>query len=527
MSTRSAPLAVGSLFLCCASAVFADQAGSAPAHLPGDHIGFETGALLPPQTLSFSIGTSEGEQGLALGTGRQNYGGEFRWRGAAPVEFGFAVQVYDDPPAMPIGGSGANITALSFGPSVKYQYLSEGALSLAVQGAVEVMVFGAEFLDSSDGSAREFPIGSLQFPASYQVQDHLQLHANAGLAAFPDSLNGNSFYGTFYHGGAGFTWTPARNLQVYGAAQGVFGPGGNGFASDGAIRQSTVWALGARYAVSPYASADLYATTGIGFTPATALLADLPSRDAPLYGFRFNYLPTLGPARMSRADTRATTQDAQLQVDGFGVGSAHTLSPRTFQTTVTLGTDGNRAAHIAAARDPGVQFDAVIEEFADDASVDPAAVPAFEPRLSFGGRLRLLSAKDGAPFTVTARLLAGRDLEAPTVGVFYGGLPITYQPSGRLALHVDPRFAAFGDQRTAGVGVGVSYRMTDALQMLAEVTATDRAQPAIWSIGARYDLDGLPVSIDAFATNAIGRHGLGTLIAQDDPRFGIGLTWRN
>jgi hypothetical protein len=112
----------------------------------GDHINFETGELLAEQTFEFQGGFQNGGYDASdFGTGRQFYGGEFRWRGRNRLEYGLALHVYDDPPRdQIIGAQGPNrmgprrlnprrdnITMLSFGPSLKYQYFSNDRLALA------------------------------------------------------------------------------------------------------------------------------------------------------------------------------------------------------------------------------------------------------------------------------------------------------------------------------------------------------------------------------------------------------------
>lgn len=520
-------LGVGWLGLWSGAASWADLSRISPDLTPGGHIGFETAELLPPRTLSFYGGTLEGAPGLAGGLGRQYYGGEFRWRGTGRLEYGLALQAYDDPPRVPIGGGTSNITTIGFGPSLKYQVYSDRTFSVSAQTAVEMLVFASEDFGTTVGSESVRAIGSLQFPATMNLGNRLQIHGNLGVSLFPETLNGNDFFGTFYHGGFGLTWAVARNLQFYANAQDVFGPGGNAFASDGSIAQESIWSIGGRYAVSRYASADLYLTNGVGFSPATALLADFPTDGAPLFGVRFNYLPGANATLDGQTERAPSPRAQELQVDGLGLNSGHTLLPGTFQTTLTASQDGNWSAYIVAARDPGVQFEALVEDFANDGSVDPAAVPEFETRLTFGGRMRLFVSERDQPLTVTARLLAGRDLEEPTTGVFYGALPITYEPSDRLAIHLDPRFAAFGSRRTSGIGLGINYRLTDTLKLLAEATAVSQSQSMIWNVGTRYDFSDVPLTLELFATNAMGRYGLGGLVAQDSARLGIRLSWLN
>ena len=65
----------------------------------------------------------------------------------------------------------------------------------------------------------------------------------------------------------------------------------------------------------------------------------------------------------------------------------------------------------------------------------------------------------------------------------------------------------------------------DGLSVIAEATpvALDGSTPT-WAAGLRYNIPDTGLAVDLHATNAIGRNGLGSLVAQDDTRFGLTLT---
>ena len=511
----------------------------------GDHINFETGELLAQRTFEFQGGFLNGSYDAGnFGTGRQFYGGEFRWRGRSNLEYGLALHVYDDPPRDLISGAQDqnvmaarrldarrdNITTLSFGPSLKYQYFSNDRFALAAQASVEIMRFGAVFLGSQNGSDEDHFIGSAQLPATLRIRDDLRFHFTPGVAVFPDNLNGNPFFGTFYYVGSGMTWAPNARTQLFGVAQMSLGPGGNAFQSDGSVGNAPIWTVGGRYAVTPRSNIDVFATNGVGFSPSTAALADLPEGNGPLFGLRFSFAPSFGrPVQESyRVDQLApvTARERQLQWDGGAVPGAATQSPGKMLISSTFGTDGNQSGSILLSLDQDIQYEGIVEVFADDGSVDATRNPGTDARYMFGGRLRFLDQNNGNLFSLSGRILAGRNITPPTVGVVYADIPITYEVSPDLAVNVTPRFAAFEDVLKYGVGVGVNYRVTDQIQLLADVTPSISDEPLIWNVGARYDVPDWPIGLEVFATNAIGRFGLGTLVAQDSPRLGLGVSWR-
>ena len=75
-----------------------------------------------------------------------------------------------------------------------------------------------------------------------------------------------------------------------------------------------------------------------------------------------------------------------------------------------------------------------------------------------------------------------------------------------------------------GLGLGVNYEVFDGMRLIGEVTPVSDGRDPTWALGARYDLPNGKWSIDATATNAIGRYGHGTMVAQNDTRFAVGLS---
>ena len=134
-----------------------------------------------------------------------------------------------------------------------------------------------------------------------------------------------------------------------------------------------------------------------------------------------------------------------------------------------------------------------------------------------------------SPLSLSARLLFGRQLDpgVPGVGVFYLEGLAGYQASDRLAVNGGVKLAAFGNTEIAGLGIGANFELFEGMQLIAEAHAVGLdADTATWAAGVRYDPAGLPISVDLGASNAIGRHGIGTLVAQDETRYSLGVSTR-
>jgi len=106
----------------------------------------------------------------------------------------------------------------------------------------------------------------------------------------------------------------------------------------------------------------------------------------------------------------------------------------------------------------------------------------------------------------------------------YGEAILGYKVSPKLAVTAVGKVAAFGNNEYYGLGIGANVALFEGLEVIGEVTPTDGANGTVWAAGARYTIGDTGWSVDAHATNAIGHNGLGTLIAQDDTKYGVSVT---
>ena len=494
---------------------------------PGRLLNMETANQLPADALQISVGTHQTLQNDLPGTGNQLYYSTVEWGVTEDIQLGLAYQNFDDPPAEAINGERPNISLESIAPSIKYRIIETEQFSAAVQGSVEYLSLSSE-LFNSQGDDSESIVGSLQVPLTYTASPELQLHLTPGVSFFPDEINNREFYDTIFTVGTGVSWQPSDRWLAYGALNFPIGPGGNAIDSDnGSIERQAIWTVGTRYNVTPKVGVDIYATNGFGSTPATGILAFIPDGDNPLLGVRLNYTPDIGLGyRSSYRETALappSERDRQLQLDGFTLTTANTLEPGTVSLGAGAGTDGNYGVTLAYSPDQDFQIEAILEEFADGAS--PADTAGDSLKYMVGARLQLMDQRRGDPVSLGARVLGGRDTASgQQIGTLVADVPVTYQANSRTALFFNPRAAAFGDETRVGVGFGVNHEVAQGLQLIGEVTPV-LDERAVWSVGTRYSLPSTAVSFDLYATNGIGRTGLGTLVGQSETRLGLGLNW--
>lgn len=497
---------------------------------PGRLVNVETANQLPDEALQLSVGTHQTLPDSGPGTGDQVYYGSIDWGATDDLQLSLAYQNFDDSPADPINGASPNITLESVAPSIKYRLLETEDLAVGVQGSVEYFSFASDLFNSDDEGG-DAVIGSIHVPLTYTASPELQLHLTPGVSFFPDDINGIEFYDTIFSVGTGASWQPSERWLAYGTVNLPIGPGGNTIDNDRSISRQPVWTVGTRYNVTPRTGVDVYATNGFGVTPATGILSFPPDGDNLLVGVQLNYTPDngLGYGSSYRETPSAplSERDRQLQLDGLTLTTANTLEPGTVAFNTGAGTDGNYSVGLAYSPDEALQIEAILEEFAEDDSVDSADTAGDDLKYMVGARLQLLDQHQGDPVSLAARLLGGRDTASgQQVGTIFVDVPVTFQANSRTALFFNPRLAAFGNQSNVGIGFGVNHEVTRGLQLIGEVTPVFDSDRTVWAVGTRYSLPNAVASLDLYATNAVGRNGLGTVVGQSDARLGVGFNWK-
>ncbi|MCG6902569.1 MAG: hypothetical protein LJE68_07795 [Rhodobacter sp.] len=487
---------------------------------------FETANTLPGRTYELNIGSMQTDPNQGTGTGNQTYFGGGSYAVNDRLSFGFDMSSYQDPPAKPINGLFPDFVLNTAAAWAKYKLYDGESLAISAQGSAETFVR----LESPvfGGRHSNVVIGSLKLPITYEVSPKLQFHLTPGVSVFPDTVGGMPFYGTIASVGAGVTYKPSNRLAFFGAINApVFG-GTNTVSNTATLVSQPVWSVGGRYNVTPKAAIHAFLTNGVGTTPATSILTHWPDGDMVLAGLQIVYTPGARYSETYRGPVApVTARQVSLQNPGFTIGSADVMEPGVFQVSGWYGTQENAGGSVSLSPGRDGQVDLIFEDYADDGSVAAKLVPTTKVRYMFGPKLRVLDQNNGDPFSLSGRLLYGRQIEPGIagVGVFYLEGMASYKVNDRLALTASPKIAAFGNTEVLGLGLGVNYELFNGLELIAEATAVgaDATDP-VWAAGLRYNLAGTGLSIDAHASNAIGRQGVGSMIAQDSTKFSISLT---
>lgn len=498
----------------------------------GRLINLETANQLLEGELSLRVGFQQTPPAdrPAAGTGDEVYYGEVQWGLNNRLQLGLSTQTFEDPVNRPINGTLPRYTVISLAPSFKYQLRQVKLYSIAVHGSVEWLrlstspgLFNSTTRDQTDSLV----VGTLQAPFSYNLSPEAQWHITPGIAIFPESLNGADFYGTFFNLGTGFSWQLGSRLNLQVDLNFPLGPGGNTLdSSDGHISRQLLWAVGASYAVSPRVQVEIYGTNGFGATPATRLLGFIPDSEQALIGANLTYTPDVGrgygTSFRKGEPIPLSERDWQLVQDGITLNSANTLPPGAIEISGGATAGGEFHGGIAYSPDQDFQVELLFDEFEGEDNVSSADSAGRNLKHEVGVKLRFLDQQQGDPFSLSARLSGGRDSgESQQIGFLLPELPITYSPTPDLAIFVNPKAAFYSDESRVGVGLGANYALPGA-QLIGEVTPI-ASETTVWSLGTRFSIPKTNVGLDLYATNAIGRHGLGTMVAESGVNVGFNV----
>ncbi|MEM6695249.1 MAG: hypothetical protein AAF626_11355 [Pseudomonadota bacterium] len=504
------------------------DAGLVPLELHPDRLlAFDTANTLPEKTFAPYVATMQTDPSDSVATGNQVYAFGARYALTDRITLGFDFWNYDDIAISPIAGGSPQIVMEPIEVSGKMRLIERGAFTGAVQLSFGAFTTLQSPIFNGTVSTSDALYGSIKAPFTFDHSPKVQYHITPAISFFPDSVNGADFYGTIFSLGGGVSYRPSKRLALYGALEVPFGSGGNTIATSGAYENTLVWTAGGRYNVTPKVAVDLFLTNGLGLSPATSVLTHMPDGDTVLAGAKLTYTPGASfPDTYRGRPNPLTLRQMRLGQDGLTLGVANTVSPGDIRIGAWYGTDSHLGAQVVWAIDRDFQIEATFEDYANG-TLDPALRPTDELRYMVGPKLRFLDQAQGDPVSLAARLLFGRqfDSDPPFIGVFYAEGLASYEFSPKLAVNGAVKLAAFGNTEVLGVGIGANYEVIDGLSLIGEAHLVGAdASDATWAFGARYSPPGSTASVDLTATNAIGRQGIGTILAQDEVVVTLGIS---
>jgi hypothetical protein len=496
-----------------------------PLPASGDPIrlhGVETAHLLPEKALEFRLGSHQANppvQGVA--TGLQVYEGGASYR-RGDWQLGARFSVYDDVPAGVIdGGAFGHLSLIGLGFDAKRQLIATDTLAWAIAASVEGLSFGSR--TPHDDSADHLS-GSISAPITLRLTPSLQAHLDPSIVKLPSQLKGGDGFGANAFLGAALSWQATPRVVTFAEVEVPLLGRGNTVDTGGEIAKAVAWSLGARIRIAPSADLDVYVSNRVAGTAASSGLVLPPMGVSPMFGAQLLYQP-------GRRDTTfpAVSTDVRRPSEGFIVRSGAVVPASTWDLRLASGLPGTFSGALSYSPDPGLQIDAVLERHAA-ASADYDEPPGRDPLFQFGGRFQALAPSGAWPIWLSAGGLAGRtyDFETrpwepgrPTVGFIYADVSATAVLGEGLTVTLAPRAAAWRNEVIAGLGLGATLEIFRSLEVVAEASV-NTSGPVTWASGLRWGGSGR-LSASAFATNAIGLYGHGSILAAPNPRLEVKL----
>lgn len=509
--------------LCAATPALSGELTPIEQH-PVKTFNFEGANTLQQRKLRLWVASSQLSPSVDTpGTGKQIYMGGGDYGLTDHLSVGLSIQHFDDQGFTAFDSGQEMVIMKTRALSAKYRFVNTDRLSAALQASVE-----SHQMDVAIPETDEYvTIGAIAAPITYKASEALQFHALPSVAFFPEDHNGSEFFGTITSLGAGLSWKPSDRWLGFASVNAPIS-GDNVINKDRSLGQKAVYTLGGRFNVNPDLAVNLFATNGMGITPATRILPTVPGGEETLYGASLTYTPSRqADARIAyrrlTGEPRSPRQ-IQTQQDGLLLASADVIAPRQIAGRVWGGSDDAYGAQVYYGLSYDAQAAFGFEQTASDASVTADEIPSDDLRGSVQFKLRMMDQANGSPLSAALVVGAGRETSSDLIGTLYAEIPVTYQVNDALTFGASAKFAAFGENEHLGAGLGANWAMNDTFSVLAEAVQTDNDDNAtLWALGTRAHLGQSPFSMDLSASNAVGGFGIGTLIAQDDPKYTLSV----
>ena len=486
---------------------------------PPDLPGMSTGYLQPEATNEARIGTRQALDDDEVGTGVQTYDGALSFRGYWPYQLGLSLSAFDDPLAEPFEGNDRNFTLGSIGLDGKYRLYETDRLGVAVEGSVAYLKYGFDGAEEKE----DLVAATLALPATYRLSPTLFVNGEIGLTTFPDEAQELPAPGTRSFVALGAGWQPTNRITVFGSAKAILREDDDGPESD----DNLIYTAGARYALTPQVAATGYVTNGLADTPVLDDLTYFPSRDELVFGAALTFVPSGKRFNIPRyGDVDVAAVDRTIVFgDGVTLMGPETIGSNELRLNISAGTSGDNRLFAAISPDPDFQIELFLENYALDEGTRFRTEEDEDTRYGFGARYQALSEAEGDMASLGGRVILGRDIEEPTLGVVFAEAALAKQLTPQFELTANPKLAAYTGEEVYAFGLGAEYAISDRLHAVAEASFVNDDRDGIWAVGLRHTFPEALTAIDVYATNAAGRTGVGSMLA-GETQIGASFIWQ-
>ena len=489
----------------------------------------ETAYLQSSQTLEVSIGSLQTSTTSSDGqTGRQTYYGGLSYRGRGNFQFGTNILIFDDVPDQEISGSLKGVTHVSAGVNVKYQFIRSKRAAASAQLSLDGTYYsrGSKLTEQSSVPSSDkvlFGAATLQFPVSLRLSDSFWATASLGHSFIPKQSTTIESFGSRSFFEWGLIYQLSNRLYTYGSIKQIKREQGNALDIKNSQKHSSIYTLGGQFSLTPQTAINFYVTNLFGPFGSAENMGFYPDKDQPVFGVTLKYTPSgkgVGRQAIRYYDPVFNTEakkSAKLSGDTF-------LKADQMSVTTFAGSNGANGLSLAFSPDPDVLVDFSLENYNLGSTSKFRSSTVEDLRYSIGVRWQSLSEEYGHPFTLAFGVSAGRDLKNPSIGVLFTDVALSKR-LGELDLKMSALYGIFANEKPMGVGLGVSHEILPSFNIGGEIIFTSKREE-VWQLNAEYTFENSPLSLGVFATNAIGRTGVGQLYSTSEPAIGAALRWK-
>ena len=427
---------------------------------PSSFVGLETGYLQSRQTFEASIGQLQTRTKSSGGsTGRQTYHGGFSYRGRGNFQFGTNILVFDDVPDQEINGSLVDVTQLSAGVNVKYQFIYTKRAAASTQLSLDGIYYsrGKSILHQSEVPSSDkvlFGAATLQFPVSLRLSDNLWATASLGHSFIQERSQTIESFGSRSFVEGGLIYQLSNRLYTYGSIKQIRREKNNALDDINSQKYSSIYTLGGQFSLTPQTALNFYITNLFGQFGSAENINFYPNKTQPVFGVNLKYTPSgkgIGRQAVRYYDPAFNPEamkSTQTSSDTF------LKSDQMFVTTFA-GSNGANGLALAFSPDPDILANFSLENYYRGSTSKLMSNIDDELRYSIGGRWRSLSEEYGHPFTLTFGANVGRDFNKPSVGALFTDVVLSKRLS-RLDLKLSALYGIYASEKPLGVGLGVS-----------------------------------------------------------------------
>ena len=416
-------------------------------------------------------------------------------------------------------GENENIFGLSMVSTLEYFNHASGSENTKSIYNQKDNEFGKDKFDSL--------VGAFSLPLSKSLNENFTFFIVPGVSFLPEKLGskgiGKNSYGNNFYLGSGFVLDIAEDVDLLVSYTTPLGPGNNYFDNDLKFSKKSLYSFGLGWDINPMIGIEGKITNSFGSTPSTGLLT-IPSDNKPLYSANLIYKPYEEDTILAPLNDR----DSLLNHGGIFVSNALIPEIGTSQASLNYDSKGNLFGFYGYSLSNIFQLELLnIGKFKEiksnnNSSLQSTYLNQNNANYRFGGKLLIFSPQKDDLLWMSLRASVGRN-DDTNQGYLFSELINTFRLNNRIAFNVSPKYFFSGVESFPGIGVSSYINLFDDLQLIPEINTTLKKNSDLnSSLALRYSF-GPGQSIDLYYANAVGIQDIGTLLEDEEYRFGIKL----